>query len=80
MAEHGVEVGDLLKDNNPRQLGERVVKVVSFAVTTGGHSPELVAVVENVNHWNEKLIGRRSTVLKRRLQRGGAGGYTRLSH
>ena len=77
--EQSVNVGDLFRDNDPRLTGQRIVKVLSVdgPNTTGGR-----ALVEVVEHWNEKAIGRKTLVLAQRLRRGrnAAAGYTKVSH
>ena len=76
--EQTVEVGDLFRDNDKRMNGSRIVKVVQLL----GHAWYAKAVVENVEHWDEKQIGRRSYIRLDRLRfmGGGQTGYTKVSH
>ena len=73
-----VEVGYLFRDNDKRLRGSRIVKVVDII----GRSWYAKAVVENVEHWDEKQIGRRSYIRLDRLMfmGGGQTGYTKVSH
>lgn len=73
-----VEVGDLFRDNDKRLEGSRIVKVVK--IVGEGHYAK--AVVENVEHWDEKRIGRKSRVMVGRLAfcAGWQTGYTKVSH
>ena len=73
-----VEVGDLFRDNDKRLKGSRIVKVVEIIIE--GHVAE--ATVENVEHWDEKQIGRRTRVEVDRLKFGAGRqtGYTKVSH
>lgn len=74
-----VEVGDLFRDNDPRvsAAGARVIRLVSEQTRWGGRG----FVVENVEHWDEKLIGRKSWVSRERLENGKnrQTGYTKVS-
>ena len=74
MTEQTVEVGDLFRDNDKRLKGSRIVKVVRI------EGP--LAIVENVEHWDEKRIGRRTCVAMYRLRSMSdrQTGYTKISH
>ena len=78
MMEQTVEVGDLFRDNDKRLKGSRIVKVVEIIIE--GHVAE--ATVENVEHWDEKQIGRRTYIRLDRLKFGAGRqtGYTKVSH
>jgi hypothetical protein len=54
-----VEVGDLFQDLDKRHPSPRVVRVVYTGLG--------FAKVENVEHWNEKIIGRKTFVETYRL-------------
>ena len=73
-----VEVGYLFRDNDKRLKGSRIVKVVEIIIE--GHVAE--ATVENVEHWDEKQIGRRTYISLDRLKFGAGRqtGYTKVSH
>lgn len=72
--EQTVEVGDLFRDNDKRLRGSRIVKVVGISIRQ--------AAVENVEHWDEKQIGRLSYIGIDRLKflSGRQTGYTKVSH
>lgn len=76
--EQTVEVGDLFRDNDKRLNGSRIVKVLSIERERNTD----YAVVENVEHWDEKSIGRKSRVMVGRLAfcAGWQTGYTKISH
>jgi hypothetical protein len=71
-----VDVGDLFQDNDLRSRG-RIVKVVGFANLDYAPSVE----VEVVEHWNEKVIGRRTLIRIYRLanHKNRQTGYTKVS-
>ncbi len=73
-----VQQGDLFRDNDTRQglRDGRIVKVVSEPREMG------MVEVENVEHWNEKLIGRTTRVHISRLTHGRdrQTGFTKVSH
>ena len=73
-----VEVGYLFRDNDKRLKGSRIVKVVEIIIE--GHVAE--ATVENVEHWDEKQIGRRTYISLDRIKFGAGRqtGYTKVSH
>ena len=75
--EQKVEVGDLFKDNR-KLKGSRIIKVVEIFVDWRNSK----AVVENVEHWDEKQIGRRTYIRLDRLKFGAGHptGYTKVSH
>ena len=76
--EQTVEVGDLFRDNDERLKGSRIVKVLSI----GRGRNTNYAVVENVEHWDERQIGRRTYIRLDRLRFRGwwQTGYTKISH
>ena len=75
--EQKVEVGDLFKDNR-KLKGSRIIKVVEIILD----GRDAKAVVENVEHWDESQIGRRTSILLYRLisMSGRQNGYTKVSH
>ncbi len=66
-----IEVGDQFQDLDKRSPGARVVKVISL------YENGLYAEVENVEHWNETLIGRSTVISVMRL--GYADRFKRIS-
>ena len=54
-----VAKGDLFRDNEPRNIGDRVLRVIGI----WGDS----ALVENVKHWNPTAIGRYTYIKVPRL-------------
>jgi hypothetical protein len=73
-----VEVGYLFRDNDKRLKGSRIVRVLSIEM----EGNTAYAVVENVEHWDEKQIGRRTYIRLDRLKFGAGRqtGYTKVSH
>ena len=73
-----VEVGYLFRDNDKRLKGSRIVRVLSIEM----EGNTAYAVVENVEHWDEKQIGRRTYISLDRLKFGAGRqtGYTKVSH
>ena len=73
-----VEVGYLFRDNDKRLKGSRIVRVLSIEM----EGNTAYAVVENVEHWDEKRIGRRTRVEVDRIKfyAGRQNGYTKVSH
>lgn len=55
-----VEIGDLYQDLDRRNVSPRVVKVLNVYATD-------ITRVKNVEHWNEKLIGRTTWIRTDRL-------------
>lgn len=55
-----IEVGDQFQDLDRRNVNPRVVRVLHL-------NPVHRALVENVEHWNSKLIGRRTEIALDRL-------------
>lgn len=72
-----VNKGDQFRDNDPRLNPPRIVRVHDEQVRFG----EPGFIVENVEHWNEKLIGRRTWISARRLtlHSNRQTGYTKVS-
>lgn len=69
--------GDQFRDNDPRLDPPRIIRIQEPQVRFG----EPGFIVENIEHWNEKLIGRRTWVSTRRLtlHSNRQTGYTKVS-
>lgn len=58
-----VKVGDQFQDLDRRNVSPRVVQVVYVRLGLS-----FKALVQNVEHWNEKLVGRQTAISLNRLE------------